>query len=298
MEDGDNNKLLESSQQSDNNDEIPIEEESEKKNQKTGSITVKKIESTRTDSEIKRAKRTKMYITFFVFLSISLLCLILEHNFNFFLEKIENIFSKNETITLFIFIISIIGALGLSIFICYCECLIKIHFFGVFFLIILFALNNYSIIYLKHNYFDFSNFFCALITLVGGSLGLIIISIIVKDGIINIFALLAINAFFSIISGFLASIFYKDFWSYCFSVGAFLISEFNIYSSQYKFIFYNEETKKKRIKKECLIYLQPFELNISVFKFFVFIISIIIKSFKFCLKCCKKKEANNKVQEE
>ena len=295
-EDVDNNRLMESSQQSDTNDEIPIKEESETKNQKPASITVKKIRPPRTDSEIRRAKRIKMYITFFIFLLMSLLCLFVEHNF--FLEKFENVL-KNKTTTLFIFIISIVGALGLSTFICYCECLIKIHFFGIFFLIILFALNNYSIIYLKHVYFDFPPFFGALMTLVGGSIGLLLINIIVKDVIVNIFVLFTANAFFSIILGFLAYMFHKDFWSISFSVGAFLISEFNIYSSQYKFIIYNEEPTKKRVKKESLIYLQPFELNISVFKFFVFLISIIIKLFKFCIKCCsKKKEAINKTQEE
>ena len=292
-EDRDNNRLLESSQQSDNNDEISIKEESETKNQNSAPITVKKIKPPRTDSEIKREKRIKMYITFFIFLLMSLLCLLVENNF--FLENFENVLKKKTT-TLFIFIISIVGALGLSTIICYCDCLIKIHFFGVFFLIILFVLNNYSIFYLKHIYFDFPPFLCALMTLVGGSLGLILINIIVKDGIVNIFVLFGANAFFSIILGFLAYIFYKDFWSISFSIGAFLISEFNIYSSQYKFIIYNEEQKKKRVKKECLIYLQPFELNISVFKFFVFLISIILKLFKFCLQCCKKKETTNKAQ--
>ena len=79
-----------------------------------------------------------------------------------------------------------------------------------------------------------------------------------------------------------------------FSVIAFLISEFNIYSSQYQF-------GKKKKKKEPLVYSQPFELIISIFKLFYFVLYLVILAIKSCFKACKsegEKGDNNVSQHE
>lgn len=293
MENIDNNKLIESNPPPENNDEIPFKEDEAKINEKPGAITVNKTKPSSLDSDIERKRRIKMYIVFSVFLLLCLLCLIVEDNF--FLENFENLITtnNNKDITFILLFISIFGAIGLSIFISYCECLIKTHFLGVLFLIVLYTLNNYSIIYLKHIQLDFPMFFCPLMALVGGSLGLLLISFIVKEGAINILFLYGANALFSVIFGAIACYFYDTFWPISFCITAILLSEFNIYSSQYKFIVYKEETEKKRVKKEPLMYIQPFELNISVIKIMVLLASLLIKLFKLCIKCCTKKDGNN-----
>lgn len=286
--------LLGAEEDPESSGEIPIKEEPKEISNKRGSITENKTKPSKEDIDTIRLKRKIMYIIFFIFLLLSLLCIIIENKF--FLDKFEYTLNKNKAFTIVIFIFSIIGGLGISILVCYCECIVKNHFSGVLFLIALFAFNNFSILYLKHIKLDYPVFFSSLMTLVGGSLGLVLISFIVKERAINIFVFLALNAVFSLIFGAIAYAFYNTFWPISFSIAAFLISEFNIYSSQYKFFIYNIDKRKKRKKKAILMYSQPFELNISTFKFFVLLISLIIKLFKCCFskKRAKKTKLNKR----
>ena len=76
---------------------------------------------------------------------------------------------------------------------------------------------------------------------------------------------------------------------------AFLISEFNVYSSQYQFVVYgNDKENEKKKKKDILMYSQPFELSLSAFKFLIFFVSLVIKGIKCCAKCCCSGEKKGK----
>ena len=79
-EEVDENKLIESPPQEDNNgdNEVPIKEEPPVLNQKSNSITEKKTKPTKEDIKSEKFKRIRMYIVLSVFLSVSLLCLIIE----------------------------------------------------------------------------------------------------------------------------------------------------------------------------------------------------------------------------
>ena len=226
-----------------------------------------------------------MYFVFIFFLSLSLTCLLVT---NFYMKEcIQKLLNENKNFDILLFIFSIISSLFISSFASFCECLIKTHLFGILFLILLSLVNNYCIIYLitKLNYFE--QLYCALIVLTIGNFGLLINSLLVKDESPSLFILFIFNALFSLVSGCIMCSIYNKLWNLFFTFLAFFISEFNVYSSQYKFC-----NKKK--KKEPLIYCQPFELNISIFKLFYFIIYLLIKLIKICCKVCNMK--NDKVK--
>jgi hypothetical protein len=215
-------------------------------------------------------------------------------------------------ISFIIFIGSIICSLLLSALISIYECFIKTHFFGIIFIIILFALNNYFILYSGIHFKIYKPFFCTLVILFSGSLGLMIISFVSKDKSISMFYLYVFNAFFSFSAGIVIYyfVFDKDLLILIFSIIAFLLSAFNVYSSQYKFLLLfsedknekkdrkdkkeNKDKKEKKRKKDILIYSQPFELNISAVKFIFLLIYYIIKFIKCLTKCCCQKK--NKVK--
>ena len=271
------------------------------------------------DEEIKNSKiklqtdkknRQKMYIVLTVYLlAITILLPIL---YNYFNEKVESIYNKNNMISFIIFVVSIIFSLLLSSLISYYECLIKAHFFGIFFIIILFALNNYFILYSGIHFKLYKPFFCTLVILFSGSLGLMIISFVSKDKNISMFYLYVFNAFFSFSAGIVIYyfVFEKDLLILIFSIIAFLLSAFNVYSSQYKFLllFFDDKNEKKDKKhkkenkdkkaqkkeKDILIYSQPFELNISAVKFIFLLICYIIRFIKCLTNCCCQKK--NKVK--
>ena len=296
----DANPLIQSNPANDtSNSEIPIKEEPPKIDEKSGSITEKKTKPSKADIKAEKLKRLKMYIVLGIFVTVSLLVLIIEYKG--FKNKVEKTFKDHTTFCLFLFIIAIIAAISLSAFVSYCECIIKMHIFGVLFLIILNALNSYCIVYSIHHEITFSNLFSSLMTLVGGSLGLILATSLIRGEDINIVYLLAFNALGSAAFGFIAYIIYGDTWDLLFTIATFLVSEFNVYSSQYKVVLidsYKEmekekekekkekEKKEKEKKKEILIYSQPFELSISAFKFLIFLVSVVIKLIKCCASCC------------
>jgi len=226
-----------------------------------------------------KRKRIVMYLILVFFLLLSLICLILTH---FYLEEnITKILNKNRNFYILLFITSIVSSLIISSIASYCECLMKTHLFGILLFIILSILNNYCIIYsiIIVNYFE--QLFCALVILVSGSFGLFINILIVKDENPSLFILFIFNGIFSFISGCIMCFIYNNLWNILFSFLAFIISEFNIYSSQYQFC-------KKKKKKEPLIYSQPFELIISIFKLFYFVMFIFIRLIKVFCKIIKK----------
>ena len=136
-----------------------------------------------------------MFLVFFIFISISILCLII-HNFGL-KSKTSEIYDKNKKLALAAFIILLIGSFILSIIVSFCECLIKTHFLGIIFFIILNLAIDYCVVYISYlNYFE--PLFCFLIILVCGSFGCLLISILVKDDIPSILILLLINLLFSL----------------------------------------------------------------------------------------------------
>ena len=289
----DTNQLIQSNPPNNTTDsEIPIKEEPPKIDEKSGSITEKKTKPSKADIKTEKLKRLKMYIVLGIFVTVSLLVLIIEYKaYN---NKVEKTFKEHTTFCLFLFIIAIIAAISLSAFVNYCECLIKSHIFGVLFLLILNVLNSYCIVYSIHHEITFSNLFSSLMTLVGGSLGLILATLLIRGEDINIVYLLAFNALGSAGFGFIAYLIYGETWDMLFTIATFLVSEFNVYSSQYKVVLVDnnkekekeKEKKEKEKKKEILIYSQPFELSISAFKFLIFLVSVVIKLIKCCASCC------------
>lgn len=233
----------------------------------------------------EKRKRIGMYSVLTIFCLLLLAGLLISHYY--FEEDIKNILSNNKIFYLLLFICLIFGSLILSAFVCCCECFLKTHLFGILFFTILTLAINYCIIYLivLANYFE--QLFCSIIILISGSLGLLIITIVVKDDVPRLLILFVFNAIFSFIGGFIMCIIFNKFWNIFFSFLSFFISEFNVYSSQYQF-------RNKQKKEQTLVYSQPFEIIISIFKLFYFEIYLFIKLIKLLLKMfkCKKKKGN------
>ena len=119
---------------------------------------------------------------------------------------------------------------------------------------------------------------------------MLFITLIVKDEIPSLLVLFIFNGLFSFIAGCIICYIYNKPWNVFFCIISFIISEFNIYSSQYQFL-----SKEKKI--DILFYCQPFELIISIFKLFYFILIVLLKTIKICyklFKCRKKNQIDNK----
>ena len=232
----------------------------------------------------KKKKRISMYLVFTIFCSLLLACLIITHYY--FNNVIKIHLYKNKNFSLLLFICLLIGSLILSAFASFCECFLRTHLFGILFFIILNLSINYCIIYLIIFIDYFEQIFCTLVIFVSGSIGLLIIALLVKDDTPATFILLIFNGIFSFVAGCIMCLIYNKIWNILFSILAFIISELNVYSSQYQF------GSKKKKRKEIFIYSQPFELIISIFKFFYLILYPIFKALKIiCENCkCEKKE--------
>ena len=227
----------------------------------------------------KKRKSIEMYLVLFIFISLSTICLSISH---FTLQsKTEKLFDKNKKLSLAVFIIMLIGSFIFSIFVSCCECLIKTHFLGIIFFIILNVAIDYCVLYISYlSYFE--QVFCFLIVLVSGSLGCLLITIFVKTDIPNIYILLLFNLLFAIIGIIILFFIYNSTGDIIFSIFALIISEFNVYSSQYQLC--------SKDKKDPLAYSQPFEIIISFFKMLFFLFSIIKKLAKIFSKICKCKK--------
>lgn len=235
----------------------------------------------------KKRKSIEMYLVFFIFLMITIICILIHHFA--LIPKTAETFDKNKKVALAGFIILLIASFILSIIVSCCECLIKTYFLGSIFFIILNFSIDYCSVYISYlNYFE--PLFCFLIILASGSFGCFFLTLLVKDDFPNIIILLLINLLFSLIGGLILFFIYKTLWDRLFSIFGLIISEFNVYSSQFKLC--------SKDKKAPLTFSQPFELIISFFKMIFFLFNIIIKVFKFFARICKCKDKEEKEEVE
>ena len=232
----------------------------------------------------KKRKSIGMFLVLFIFMSLSTICLSVS-NF-FYKTQTKELFDNNKKLSLAIFVLMLIGSFIFSIFVSYCECLIKTHFLGIIFCLSLNVALDYCILYISYlSYFE--QVFCFLIVLISGSLGCLLITIFVKDSIPSLFILLLFNLLFSIVGIIIILFIYNKTWNLVCAILAFIISEFNIYSSKYQLC--------SKDKKDPLIYSQPFEIIITFLKMIFFLFNIIKKILKIIYKIfkCKKKKEND-----
>ena len=230
----------------------------------------------------KKRKSIGMFLVLFIFMSMSSIFLTIS-NF-FYKSQIKELFDNNKKLSIAFFSLMLIGSFIFSIFVSYCECLIKTHFLGIIFCLSLNVALDYCILFISYlSYFE--QVFCSLIVLICGSLGCLLITIFVKDAIPSLFILLLFNLIFSIFGIFIILFIYNKIWNLVCAILALIISEFNVYSSKYQLC--------SKDKKDPLIYAQPFEIIITFLKMFFFLFNIIkkiLKIFSKIFKCKKKKE--------
>ena len=232
----------------------------------------------------KKRKSIGMFLVLFIFMSLSTICLSVS-NF-FYKTQTKELFDNNKKLSLAIFVLMLIGSFIFSIFVSYCECLIKTHFLGIIFCLSLNAALDYCILYISYlSYFE--QVFCFLIVLISGCLGCLLITIFVKDSIPSLFILLLFNLLFSIVGIIIILFIYNKTWNLVCAILALIISEFNIYSSKYQLC--------SKDKKDPLIYSQPFEIIITFLKMIFFLFNIIKKILKIIYKIfkCKNKKEND-----
>lgn len=230
----------------------------------------------------KKRLRICMYLVLTIFCSLLLIYLIISHLY--FQNEIKLLLEKYQKLAYLLFIIFIAGSLILSGFVSFCDCILKSHFLGILFSIILNLSIGYCILF-SSKYFE--QLLCSLIVLISGSLGLLFISLIIKNNTPPLIFLFSANGIFSIIAGIILFFIYNKFWNTFFSVLTFIISELNIYSSQFEF-------GNKEKKSDTLIYSQPFELIISIFKFFYLILYFFRKVIKIIYRALKSKKKKGK----
>ena len=305
MEETDQNQLLDENnpvQQENNNnaDEIPIKEEQNLPNQNSGSITENKTKPDAPDIQNERLKKLRQYIVLCIYSGIMLLAFFIEH-FGFG-ESTSSIFNGDKKLyKYFLYVISIVGALGISSLVGFMECLIKTHLFAILLLIALIIFDGFFIFFTYHKIFSYeSGYYCilsSLVILVCGAAGMICAILMVRNEVASVIYLLIFNAIFMLISGVIIIALSGDYknWTTFITALVFAIAEFNVYSSQYKYVTIDNDKKEKQLK-ETLMYAQPFELNLSILKVFIFIYSLIKKSILCCISCCSKsqKESNAK----
>lgn len=254
-----------------------------------------KTPSAKYDIISPKFKRLRMYAVLVLFNGLSLITLLIIDNSSLE-DKIHDAFRNHKPITILIFVLAIIASLGLCSLVCYLEWLIKTHVLGILFVIILNGLNDYCMLFTGYHINETNiSFKIALTVLTLGSLSMFGITFASKEQNISIYYLFLFNGIGSLIIGVILLAFYGHGWETSITVLAFLVSEFNIYSSQYQFVLYgNEKQNEKQKKKDILMYSQPFELSLSAFKFIIFFVSLIFKVIKYCADCCCGKKEGNK----
>lgn len=240
-----------------------------------------------------KIKRIRMYIVLIAFTGLSLLSLFVAE-IDSVDKELDKLFNKTA-LSILIFVLAIIGSLGLCSLVGYLEWLIKTHVLGILFVIILNGLNDYCMLFSSHHGIDLKCFQISLAVLTVGSLGMLGITFASKEQNISIYYLFLFNGIGSLILGVILLAFNSGAWETTITALSFLISEFNIYSSQYQFVVYgNEKQNEKQKKKDILMYSQPFELSLSAFKFIIFFASLIFRGIKFCADCCCGNKEENK----
>ena len=101
----------------------------------------------------KKRKSIGMFLVLFIFMSLSTICLSVS-NF-FYKTQTKELFDNNKKLSLAIFVLMLIGSFIFSIFVSYCECLIKTHFLGIIFCLSLNVALDYCILYISYlSYFE------------------------------------------------------------------------------------------------------------------------------------------------
>ena len=261
------------------NEKLNNQDSKRKSKEESSQVKIQKINKKKKKNipSIKRL-RIEMYLVLIIFCSLLLIYLIICQLY--FQNKIKIILEKYQRLSFLLFVIFIAGSLILSGFVSFCDCILKTHFLGCLFSIILNLSIGYCILfYIKF----FEQLLCSLIVLTSGSLGLLLISLILKINSPPLIFLFLANGIFSIIAGIILFFIYNKFWNTFFSVLTFIISELNIYSSQFEF-------GNKEKKSDTLIYSQPFELIISIVKFCFLILYFLRKIIKIIYRALSKKK--------
>lgn len=305
----DQNQLIEESnpdQQENNNnaDGIPIKEEQNQSNKTSGSNEEDKAKPDDSEIQLERFKKLRQYIVLCIYSGIIFLAFIIEHYG--FGDNPSNFFYDLKFYKYILYAIVIACALCLSALVCFKECLIKTNLLGILLLLLLIIFDGFLVFFTKHLFDDdehkrgFYYLLSPLLILVCGSGGMICAVLIVRKEVASLIYLLIFNAIFMLISGVIAiACTKKDYQTGAtvFGAIAFVISEFTVYSSQYKYVTLdNDKNKKTKLKKETLMYAQPFELNLSILKVLILIYFIIKKCILCCIKCCSKKKMEQEPQ--
>ena len=269
-------------------DDNPIIEDTKGNDSSENKKTSEKL-----DIATPKSKSRRMYIVLTIFSLLTFLTILVAHNS--LKSKIDKSFDDHELITIFIFILAVFGALGISVLVCYFEWLIKTHVLGILFLLILNGLTSYIIAFTIHHFDLYEEFICALVIVAAGSFGMVVGTFVSKEENVSIYYFFIFNGILSLMLAVIMMVILPGTLQTVFMALAFLISEFNVYSSQYQFVVYgNDKENEKKKKKDILMYSQPFELSLSAFKFLIFFVSLVIKGIKCCAKCCCSGEKKGK----
>ena len=227
-----------------------------------------------------------MYIVLCTFTGLSLICLIVADSGSL-KDKINDGFDDNKALAILIFVLAVIGSLCLCTLVSYLDWLIKTHVLGILFVLLLNGLNDYCMLFAGHILLHIKSFTIALSVLTAGNFAMFGITFVSKEQNISIYYLLLFNGIGALILGVILLAFNNGTWETIITVLAFLVSEFNVYSSQYQFVLYgNEKENERQKKKDILMYSQPFEMSLSAFKFIIYFVSLIFRLIKYCTDCC------------
>ena len=118
---------------------------SQNKEMDTIKITNNNLKKQKKKFPSKKRKSIGMFLVLFIFMSLSTICLSIS-NF-FYRSQTKDLFDNNKKLSLAIFTLMLIGSFIFSIFVSYCECLIKTHFLGIIFCLSLNVALDYCILY-------------------------------------------------------------------------------------------------------------------------------------------------------
>lgn len=264
---------------------------------KSGLLTVQKTKRFLSDIKIEKSKALHMYIILVGYLAISILFILIEEwTFD---DNFDSSYDNHKGVLIFFFIVSFLGSTILSGIVCYYECLIKTHLFGITLLVMLCFLNNYTLLFAKEKILGgLRETLALLFTLIGGYGGVLIFILRSEEDFLASWYLYLWSGLFSLGAGFVVWIIEKGAWTIILTIFAFFICEFNIYFSQFKFLICPSTKTRREKKTEILMYSQPFELNISVFKCFSFVVIYTIKFFRMCFNCDEESEKDKEDERE
>ena len=211
---------------------------------KSGLLTIGKTKKFLSDIKIEKSKAMYMYIILVGYLLISFIFILIEEwSFD---DDFQSSYDHHKGIMIFFFIVSMIGSIVLSGIVCYYECLLKTHLFGISLTIMLGFLNNFELLFAKEKILGgFRETLALLFTLVGGYGGVVIFIFRSTDELLASWYLYLWAGIFSIGAGFLVWLIERGLWTIILTLFGFFVCEFNIYFSQFKFFIFSEKREKK-----------------------------------------------------